>query len=683
MRALIFAAVLTACSGGGDDDVAPDAGTPDDGILVAGDLDGDEWPEDVDNCPGLANPEQRDRDGDGIGDDCDSCPSTKNNGDGSPAQDQCDPIDESEPNDAPGAGEAVTLVEVGRVREVRGTIEAPGADQSFDRFQIMVPAQTRMLVRVARARPESLLEPILVVSGGGYTVPRGADGLFAAEREIYVGEAGVYEFAIADRRGVLEGDPHGADTYAYALSIREIDGSPESVAAPFTARTFELTPPGTVGIFRADLNASSSVRIAAESAALDPVLIVERADGTVIENDNLAPGFLDARITLDLPAAETVKVVVDHARLVRTEDLEVKLTIDYPPDNLELEPNDVVGLASELVYPGETIGHINAPPDELAGPPDVDWYRFEGTAGTIVALTGLIPANSQVDPAFLLAKLEGEEIEELYVNLDSGGLAPRIEAVIHESGPYALGVADQRNFDGPPFVGSDDDVIMRYGIFAEPVGLQPEAAILTESGTVTAALATGGRLVRHLVIASGPTVVVARTLSVSAPEVEPFSRIYGPNATRLLGEGTPDAIAYLDSAETYLLAVHNANDGRGDVGWSYEIFVEYLAAAPAIDESEPNDQRTSADPMNASLPAVARATLEEAGHDFFSIALEAGSNVSIAISEGRRGKNLALYDDAGVFVNGGAGALDFSVATSGDYAIEVSGSAGPYTLIVR
>lgn len=39
------------------------------------DFDGDGVPDELDNCPELANPDQRDSDGDGLGDLCDRCPS--------------------------------------------------------------------------------------------------------------------------------------------------------------------------------------------------------------------------------------------------------------------------------------------------------------------------------------------------------------------------------------------------------------------------------------------------------------------------------------------------------------------------------------------------------------------------------------------------------------------------------
>lgn len=59
------------------------------------DTDGDAHPDDCDNCPGKANPDQADTDGDGVGDICDNCPDVPNtdqtNLDNDPYGDACDP----------------------------------------------------------------------------------------------------------------------------------------------------------------------------------------------------------------------------------------------------------------------------------------------------------------------------------------------------------------------------------------------------------------------------------------------------------------------------------------------------------------------------------------------------------------------------------------------------------------
>jgi predicted extracellular nuclease len=65
-----------AAAAHGSDPGSPLAASDHDGfvLFLAGDEDGDGAGDDVDNCPGLANPDQADSDGDGLGDACDACP---------------------------------------------------------------------------------------------------------------------------------------------------------------------------------------------------------------------------------------------------------------------------------------------------------------------------------------------------------------------------------------------------------------------------------------------------------------------------------------------------------------------------------------------------------------------------------------------------------------------------------
>jgi predicted extracellular nuclease len=65
-----------AAAAHGSDPGSPLAASDHDGfvLFLAGDADGDGAGDDVDNCPGVPNPDQADGDGDGLGDACDACP---------------------------------------------------------------------------------------------------------------------------------------------------------------------------------------------------------------------------------------------------------------------------------------------------------------------------------------------------------------------------------------------------------------------------------------------------------------------------------------------------------------------------------------------------------------------------------------------------------------------------------
>lgn len=71
----------------GDDGAASDAGAA--FVFGSPDTDGDGYPDDHDDCPAVADPEQLDADGDGIGDACDSCRDVDHDGYGSPASPSC------------------------------------------------------------------------------------------------------------------------------------------------------------------------------------------------------------------------------------------------------------------------------------------------------------------------------------------------------------------------------------------------------------------------------------------------------------------------------------------------------------------------------------------------------------------------------------------------------------------
>ncbi|MCB9645180.1 MAG: thrombospondin type 3 repeat-containing protein [Deltaproteobacteria bacterium] len=697
-RLLLALSLALAAGCGGGETPADDAGVPDAGTLpdsgpAPDDPDGDEWPDSMDNCPAVANPEQRDRDLDGIGDACDTCPSTPNNGTGGQVgQDACDAITESEPNDTIGAGEMVSLVQEGRVREIRGAVEppTPEGNQAFDRFRFMAGARTMLRVRVARASPDSLLEPLVVVTGDGYAAPRMADGLFVAARDIYIPSAGMYEIAVADRRGVLDGAPIGSLEFAYALSIEARPLELSNRTPPLIAEPFILDEEGKVPVMDLALDASeftlvgteTDLGLGASDLGADTILVVERADGTVLENDDLADGFIDSRVVVTLPLQETLRVVLDHSRLIGPGPHEVRLTVDQPDTSRELEPNGTPELASELVFPGETSGRIDAPRDPNVGPPDLDWYYLDGRAGQVLALTGLVRPAAVVNPVMALVRVydwEAGDFELLYQNTDSSGEAPRIEAILPETDRYYVVVGDELNLGDPPFAGGP---LFEYGIFAELTGIQPDPNIITSTAALSGVLDPGGRLKRHLVTVAGPTLLFIDASSFS-PDVTPHIRVYGPGARGLLGDGVEEAMAFLPTAESYVLAVHNDNNGLGGAQATYSGSVGYQAVEPKT-EVEPNDAQNQATALAGWRDVGLGELASETDKDTFTITATGGLTLDAVLTTGGRGRQVQLTNDAGAVLAAGAGQITgVPLPALGAYYVQITGPAGPYTLAVR
>ena len=567
--------MLGAC--GGDETTA--AMMPDATVIDVGagpDRDGDEWGDDEDNCPDLANLDQRDRDRDGIGDACDTCPSTPNNGQtGQVTQSGCDLMMESEPNDDLASAQALSLLPSDQLVAVRGTVEAPaGGLQARDHYQIMVGGQSLLEVRVARASPESLLEPAFEVSGGSYTEPRSADGLHVATRQIYFSEAGTYTIAIADRRGLFDGEPKGDGAFAYELSVRSIDHTAERVSAPFEKRAIRFAEPGTVGIFTADLIAAERMRVQLETdlvqggPGLDPILILEHADGSVwVENHVFRPRSFDARVLVEVPAAETARIIIDYRRAYGDER-EVLFTLDYPSPDAELEPNDEPDLATPLRYCQgcQTTGTIGT----AAPNPDLDWFVFDATAGQVVSFRGLVAAASMVDPFFAIGQFDQTgDFVPTYSNGSSSGISSRIDAIFHESGTYYLGIVDEQNLEigAPPFRGGP---IYAYNILTEFLLILP-APELTTSATVTAAINPGGKLNRYLATVQGVTTMTIDVQPTANQDLVPEIRVYGQGAVGLIAVGRGRVQATLPSAGTYVVGVHNANLGLGGPDFTYQL----------------------------------------------------------------------------------------------------------------
>lgn len=686
--ALFLVAILGPACGGGTPSLpdattqGADASTPD--RVTADDTDGDEWPNAVDNCPNVPNPEQRDRDGDGVGDACDSCPATPNGGQGGqPAQDACQVEAETEPNDTPGQAQSLSMRPLGSVLSVRGAIEtAPTGTSAVDRYQIMVAAGTFASIRVARASMDSLLEPELEVSGGGYTAPRQAAGLFEAERELFFAAAGVYTVTVRDRRGP-EGTPPPGSSYAYELSLAVQDAAPETLTLPLMKRRITLRGPGKVQVYQVDLPMAPRTRVELGSAlddfggpgvGLDPITVLIAAGGEVLgENDNLADGRRDARVIAALPAAGRVKVVVDHARNIGEGPLELELTIDQPPDNAELEPNNTPALATALVYVGQTHGVIDAP---VGGMADVDVYQFTATAGTVASFRALVDQNSQVDPRLVVARLVQGALVPLYVNGDSSGISARADAILPEAGPYYLVVTDQRNVPMAPVRGGP---LFPYTVFSERVGIEPVSE-LTTTGTLTGTIFPGGKVVRHIVSASvGPSLLELRPDPPANAELSPQIRVYRPGATALISEGDDDVVAILPLAGTYPVGVHNKNEGKGALDMSYLLRARLTQLGEATDE-EPND--TGVGQATPPLPVSLAGALSEGDVDRYAVVLPAGGFVDVLVSGLAPGQTWTL--SAGVVMFGSGAATQRNLVVQGGTAtLRVEGSAGRYAVALR
>lgn len=685
---LAFFCSLTLAACGGDDDGGMDGGAPDLGPVDTGsagpDEDGDLWLDSEDNCRSTANPEQRDRDRDGLGDVCDPCPATPS------ATASCTAIEEQEPNDTPGSGEVLALPPSGAISAIRGRIEAPSGGQSLDRFQIMVPARTMARIRAARASPASRLEPIVLVQGGGYTTAREAQGLFVAERNFYFAAAGSYEVVVADRRGLREGDPRGSPDFAYELSVEVVEATTRDIVIPTLGETYRLMPVDDPLILSGELqpfvttviSTQTNLGLGAATEGIDTIVVVDRPDGMVSENDDVAMDQIDSRVVLGrIDTAESVRIVIDPKRVLGSEpEPEVQVSVQQFNTEQELEPNDSPELASALEFPGQTGGRFE---QKAAGEVrDLDWFRFEiATAGTLARFTGLLPADSMADPLLAVARVNGDgDAEILYLNTDDTGASPRVDALLWEAGSYYAVLLDQRNRGMPPYEGS---LVHTYSIFAEQARLRTETQVVTSTTTVQAILSPGGRIVFHEVQVDAPTILLVETLIVARPELTPQYRVFGPDGVGLFGNGIDRAVAWLPAGDSYLLATQNANDGLGQPSFTYRASVELLPADGQA-ESEPNDELTEAEPVPA-WPAARTGTLSPDGDvDRLQLSLEATDIVNFVLTQGAGGRTLNITDAAGGPVTTGAGEiLGFTPPAAGTYVLQITGGeTGPYVLTI-
>jgi hypothetical protein len=177
-RQLAIVAAITGCSfhqasppAATDIDAAMPPPPAIDAPVAVDDQDGDGVPDSEDNCPTVANPDQRDHDHDGRGDACDVCPHIADDGadqDGDGVGDACDPRP-TQPGDHIAFFEgfydppiAWTPVEGGATWTVsNGAVAQPATDTAYQIVREAMPGLDNVFVQ-ARVRVDQLTTNILL-----------------------------------------------------------------------------------------------------------------------------------------------------------------------------------------------------------------------------------------------------------------------------------------------------------------------------------------------------------------------------------------------------------------------------------------------------------------------------------------------------------------------------------------
>lgn len=575
----LISLLLVGCSGS---DNQPDAGPADvyfaDGATDAGfapdadlgfpepDRDNDGVPDEADNCPDQMNPQQENEDGDPFGDICDPCPYTPHPP-GS-AADWCAAIAEQEPNDVRRSGQTITLPEIGRALEVTGNIEAATGTQAVDRFRIPVTANSFIRVAVRRL-PGSMLEPAVVASGGYYRTPREAGGNLSAQRDLFLPGPSAYEVKVLDRRGLYQSQPQGGENFGYALSI-EVLAIPEDVLevqlnGGTQRRRFEFTRPGEVKVYRYD-GPRSNCEFGTETdygqglsaTGVDAILVLTRgpSDQTnfYLENNNGFEGQPDAEIVDELGSrfsGATHRVVVDHRRVVGTEEaIGLRLT-PFPESTKEIEPNNRPEEAQHLRNREIIIGYTGLPA------PDEDWMSVALVGGQYLR----IGAGPFIQPSIeLYQEQNGSLVRKLRSLLDSS-----VYYAVAETGRYYIRLADRRNQE-PPYqaFGQPYDI---YAIASTLEYLSATFQTVTTSQNIRARFPQGEpKMFIFPVEERAVRIELTRTSSV--PGVEPRMRLLGPDGKGLVAEDFTHIEAVLQPADfPYYLSV----DESRQMGFSGEL----------------------------------------------------------------------------------------------------------------
>jgi hypothetical protein len=700
-------ALLVACGDSDDNGGANGGGTPDAGGPSGPDMDGDEWLDDADNCPAIANAEQRDRDNDGIGDACDSCPATPN-ADAVAGDDPCQFVEEAEPNNEPSEAQPLTLVPRGQFREVRGVVENPRAGaQSVDRFSLTVEKGQLIRIRVARASADSRIEPGFSVTGPDFA-PREAEDRFVAEREVYFPRAGTYEIAIGDRRGLFGDTPRGGDTDAYALAIFDIPVETRSVeigSQGFDDRLFAFEDPNSITFLESTITedqrfsfftTKTELGQGNEPFGLDTILLVELGDAAadIYENDDVGRGVSDSQILLEEVGADIpVRIVLDHARRVGPVDVEyeIRLTVQQYDILPELEPNDTFDVASPLQFPDPcqtpnretTEGGIESRSFQA----DTDWYTFSPEAGSVVRFEVSQTAGN-FEPVFEIAQLRGGAPFTLFGA--DGESSALLTTIFPEAGDYLLHV------DHGPNLGDviEGGPLFTYRVLAECVakinagtilGTDPNRAHAVQNGDIGRwALVPTQVLIADVLIADAK--LGNDPDDPLAPDIGAAVQILGPGGAGLLARGTGipagiRAAALLDIPNpdpAYLMSVINPADFRG---FAYRVATQFEPVTP-IDEpaTEPNNRLSEAEVID-QIPFAVAGNISPDDPDFVQFTSD-GSELHLFANAGNNTIGLLITDTEGNTVQNQANFIRFR-QPAGDYVIRATSTVETdYTLIL-
>jgi hypothetical protein len=697
-------ALAVACGGDSDSgNGSANGGTPDAGP-AGPDMDRDDWLDDVDNCPAIANAEQRDRDNDGIGDACDSCPATPN-ADAVAGDDPCQFVEEQEPNDAEDQAQMVTLVPRGQFREVRGVVESPRAGvQSVDRYGLTVEAGQMVRIRVARANADSNIQPGFAVTGPDFA-PREAEDRFVAEREVYFPRAGTYQIAVGDRRGLFGDTPRGSNDDAYALAIEDVPVETRTVeigADGFVDRLFTFEDPNSITILESTITedqrfsfftTKTDLGQGNEEFGLDTILVTEFGNGDIFENDDVGRGVSDSQILLEDVEADTpIRIVLDHARRIGPVDVEyeLRLTVQQYAILPELEPNDTPDIASPLQFPDPceaparetTSGGIEARTFQA----DTDWYKFAPAPGSVVRFEVAQTAGN-FEPVMEIAELRGGAPFTLFEN--EGPSSALLTMIFPEQADFLLHVDHGPNLDGAIAGGS----LFTYRVLAECVAPVNAGTILGTDPSRAHAVQDGD-IGRWTLVPS--EVVIADILIDDAklgsnpdmgPDTSPTIQILGPGGEGLLASGAGlvgfgRAAALLDTPNpdpAYLMSVINPN---GFDRFAYRVATQFEPVTP-VDEaaSEPNNRLSEARAVTG-LPFAVVGDVSPDDPDFIRFTSD-GTALDIFANAGGSTVGLLITDTEGNPIENAANRILRFAERAGDYVIRVTSTVETdYSLIV-